>query len=176
MTATRNSRYVQFNLLFFLGNTKYLAVIFQDVSRIGMEVTADDEGQPGEMIERVVTNVMKKKSHNVFLKQGIIDSRGLEQWRHNVLQGNKRGVRTVKVMRQDEDRTAFIQTWKLRYARIIKHTNGPFNAKGTDVSREELVLAYDPIVSGTRLSLERIGGNASMRLAGREVNHPRRSV
>jgi hypothetical protein len=28
-------------------------------------------------------------------------------------------------------------------ARIIKHTSGPFNAKGTDVALEELTLSYE---------------------------------
>ena len=41
-----------------------------------------------------------------------------------------------------------MQTWKLLRARIIKHTSGPFNAKGTDVALEELTLAYE------RLELE----------------------
>ena len=32
---------------------------------------------------------------------------------------------------------------KLLRARIIKHTSGPLNAKGTDVAMEELVVAYE---------------------------------
>jgi hypothetical protein len=36
-----------------------------------------------------------------------------------------------------------VQTWKLLRARIVKHTTGPFNAKGSDVAVEELVLAYE---------------------------------
>ena len=36
-----------------------------------------------------------------------------------------------------------MQTWKLLRARIIKHTSGPLNAKGTDVAMEELVVAYE---------------------------------
>ena len=39
--------------------------------------------------------------------------------------------------------TAIVQTWKLLRARIIKHTSGPLNAKGTDVAMEELVVAYE---------------------------------
>jgi len=39
-------------------------------------------------------------------------------------------------------------TWILRRARIVKHTSGPFNAKGTDVAIEEITLAYE------RLDLE----------------------
>jgi hypothetical protein len=34
-------------------------------------------------------------------------------------------------------------TWKLLRARIIKHTSGPFNAKGSDVAIEEMVLAAE---------------------------------
>jgi hypothetical protein len=41
-----------------------------------------------------------------------------------------------------------VQTWKLLRARIVKHTSGPFNAKGSDVAIEEIVLAYE------RLELE----------------------
>ena len=44
---------------------------------------------------------------------------------------------------QNEDHTAVVLTWKLLRARIIKHTSGPLNAKGTDVAMEELVLAYE---------------------------------
>ena len=53
------------------------------------------------------------------------------------------GLRTVTVQLQNEDHTEVVQTWKLLRARIIKHTSGPFNAKGTDVAMEELVLAYE---------------------------------
>ena len=44
---------------------------------------------------------------------------------------------------QNEEHTAVVQTWKLLRARIIKHTSGPMNAKGTDVAMEELVVAYE---------------------------------
>jgi hypothetical protein len=43
---------------------------------------------------------------------------------------------------------ATVLTWKLLRARLIKHTSGPLNAKGTDVAMEELTLAYE------RLELE----------------------
>jgi hypothetical protein len=44
---------------------------------------------------------------------------------------------------QNEDHSAVVQEWTLKRARIIKHTSGPLNAKGTDVAMEELVLAYE---------------------------------
>ena len=53
------------------------------------------------------------------------------------------GLRNVTIQLQSEDHTAVVATWKLMRARIIKHTSGPLNAKGTDVAMEELVLAYE---------------------------------
>ena len=58
------------------------------------------------------------------------------------------GLRNVVIQLQNEDHTAIVMTWKLLRARIIKHTSGPLNAKGTDVAMEELTLAYE------RLELE----------------------
>ena len=49
---------------------------------------------------------------------------------------------------QNEDRSAIVQTWRLLRARIVKHTSGPFNAKGNDVAMEEIVIAFE------RLELE----------------------
>ena len=43
----------------------------------------------------------------------------------------------------NEDHTQPVVSWKLLRARIIKSTMGPFNAKGTDVAMEEMVLAYE---------------------------------
>jgi phage tail-like protein len=57
-------------------------------------------------------------------------------------------MRNVAIHLQNEDHTAIVMTWKLLRARIVKHTSGPFNAKGTDVAMEELTLAYE------RLELE----------------------
>ena len=49
----------------------------------------------------------------------------------------------MRIHLQSEDHTQVIQTWTLLRARIIKHTSGPLNAKGTDVAMEEMVLAYE---------------------------------
>ncbi len=146
MTIQRNRPYVQFNFLVYLGTGKTKGPVagFQEVSGIGMEVTAADDSQTGEKDRRAGKKaVKKKKSSEVFLKHGVMSSPALEQWLNDIRHGNKKAVRTVKIIRQSEDRTAVVQTWKLRRARIIKHTSGPFNAKGTDVAMEELVLAYE---------------------------------
>jgi len=77
------------------------------------------------------------------MKRGIIGSLDLYQWLDDIRNGNQNALRTVTVQLLNEDHTQVIQTWKLLRARIIKHTSGPFNAKGTDVAMEELVLAYE---------------------------------
>ncbi len=62
--------------------------------------------------------------------------------------GDEAGYRTVLIHLMSEDHAATVLTWKLLRARIIKHTSGPLNAKGTDVAMEELTLPYE------RLELE----------------------
>ena len=52
-------------------------------------------------------------------------------------------MRNVTIQLQNEDHSSVVQTWRLMNARIVKHTSGPMNAKGTDVAVEEMVLAYE---------------------------------
>jgi phage tail-like protein len=83
------------------------------------------------------------KATDVTLKRGVIGAQSLDQWLEEIKHGKKNADRTVTISLQNEDRTAVVQTWRLLRARIIKHTSGPFNAKGTDVAMEELTIAYD---------------------------------
>ena len=83
------------------------------------------------------------KATDITLKRGIIGSLNLYQWLNDIRNGNQAAFRTVTIQLQNEDHTAVVQTWKLLRARIIKHTSGPLNAKGTDVAMEEMVLAYE---------------------------------
>jgi phage tail-like protein len=80
---------------------------------------------------------------DVTLRRGIIGSLNLYQWLDQIRNGDAAGFRTVVIHLQNEDHTADVMTWKLLRARIIKHTSGPLNAKGTDVAMEELTLAYE---------------------------------
>ena len=77
------------------------------------------------------------------MKRGVIGSLNLYAWLDDIRNGNQNALRTVTIQLQNEDHSEVVQTWKLLRARIIKHTSGPFNAKGTDVAMEELVLAYE---------------------------------
>ena len=83
------------------------------------------------------------KATDVTMKRGVIGSLHLYQWLNQIRNGDQNALRNIVIQLQNEDHTAVVQTWKLLRARIIKHTSGPLNAKGTDVAMEELVVAYE---------------------------------
>jgi phage tail-like protein len=145
MAVMRERPYVQFNFLVDLGtgNTEGPQAGFQEISGIGMEVTVS-EYRTGNSKENSVMKITGlNKSTDVTLKRGVIGSLDLYTWLDDIRNGNQNAMRNVVVQLQNEDHTAIVQTWKLLRARIIKHTSGPLNAKGTDVAMEELVLAYE---------------------------------
>ncbi|WP_457353988.1 phage tail protein [Roseateles sp. P5_D6] len=145
MAELRDRPYVQFNFLVDLGdgNTEGPQAGFQELSGIGMEVTVS-EYRTGNARENSVMKITgMNKATDVTMKRGVIGSLNLYQWLDQIRNGDQDAMRTVTIQLQNEDHTAVVQTWKLLRARIIKHTSGPFNAKGTDVAMEELVLAYE---------------------------------
>src|SRR5213594_4210079 len=145
MAKLRERPYVQFNFLVDLGDgvTEGPQAGFQELSGIGMEVTVS-EYRTGNYKENSVMKVTgMNKSTDVTMKRGVMGSLNLYQWLNDIRNGNQAALRTVIIHLQNEDHTATVQTWKLLRARIIKHTSGPMNAKGTDVAMEELVLAYE---------------------------------
>jgi len=145
MAVPRDRPYVQFNFLVDLGTgqTDGADAGFQECSGIGMEVTVAEyrNGNEKENSVRKITGL--NKATDVTLKRGVIGSLTLYQWLNQIRNGDQTAYRTVVVQLQNEDHTAVVQEWKLLRARIIKHTSGPLNAKGTDVAMEELVLAYE---------------------------------
>jgi len=145
MAVPRERPYVQFNFLVDLGNgaTDGVDAGFQEVSGIGMEVTVAEyrNGNEKENSVRKITGL--NKSTDVTLKRGVIGSLNLYRWLDQIRNGDQGALRNVVIQLQNEDHTAVVQEWKLMRARIIKHTSGPLNAKGTDVAMEELVIAYE---------------------------------
>lgn len=145
MAVLRDRPYVQFNFLVDLGNgnTDGPEAGFQEVSGIGMEVTVAEyrNGNERENAVRKITGL--NRTTDVTLKRGVFGALNLYQWLDEIRNGSQNALRTVTIQLQNEDHSAVVQTWKLLRARIIKHTSGPMNAKGTDVAMEELVLAYE---------------------------------
>jgi phage tail-like protein len=145
MAVMRERPYNQFNFLVDLGTgtTDGPDAGFQEVSRIGMDVTVAEyrNGNEKENGVRKITGLAKYP--DVTLKRGIIGSLSLYQWLNDIRNGDQNALRTVTVQLLSEDHTAVVQTWKLLRARIVKHVSGPFNAQGTNVAIEEMVLAYE---------------------------------
>jgi phage tail-like protein len=145
MAVLRDRPYAQFNFLVDLGtgNTDGPEAGFQEVSAPGMEVTVAEyrNGNEKENAVRKITGL--NKATDVTLKRGVIGSLNLYQWLNQIRNGDQSAHRTVTVSLQNEDHTAVVATWKFLRARIIKHTSGPLNAKGTDVAMEEMTLAYE---------------------------------
>jgi len=145
MATLRARPYVQFNFLVDLGNgnTNGPQAGFQEISGIGMEVTVS-EYRPGNHKENSVMKITgMNKSTDITMKRGVIGSLDLYDWLNQIRNGDQNALRTVTIQLMSEDHTTVVQTWKLNRARIIKHTSGPLNAKGTDVALEELVVAYE---------------------------------
>lgn len=150
MAVARERPYGQFNFLVDIGTgeTEGPEAGFQECSGISMSVDVLEyrNGNEKENNPRKLTGLTRVS--DVTLKRGIIGSLGLYKWIDDIRNGNPAALRTVVIKLQNEDHTEVVMTWKLLRARIIKHTSGPFNAKGTDVAMEELTLAYE------RLELE----------------------
>jgi phage tail-like protein len=145
MANFRDRPYVQFNFLVDLGdgNTDSPQAGFQEISNIGMEVTVAEYRRGNAKENSVMKITGLNKATDVTMKRGVIGSVDLYQWLDQIRNGDQAAFRNVTVQLQNEDHSAVVLTWKLLRARIIKHTSGPFNAKGTDVAMEELVLAYE---------------------------------
>jgi phage tail-like protein len=145
MAKPSDRPYVQFNFLVDLGSgtADGAQAGFQEMSNIDMEVTNDQYRRGKSTEARVQKLTGLNKATDVTLKRGVIGAQSLAQWLEEIKHGKKNADRTVTISLQNEDRTAVVQTWRLLRARIIKHTSGPFNAKGTDVAMEELTIAYD---------------------------------
>lgn len=145
MATLRDRPYTQFNFLVDLGTgaTDGPEAGFQEVSGLGMEVAVIEyrNGNAKENSVQKITGL--NKATDVTLKRGLIGSLALYQWLDQIRNGDQNALRTVTLQLQNEDHTQVVLTWKLLRARIIKHTSGPFNAKGTDVAMEEIVLAYE---------------------------------
>ena len=145
MAVLRERPYICFNFLVDLGDgvTEGPNAGFQEMSPIAMEVAVIEYRNGNHKENSPIKLTGLQKVADVTLKRGIIGSLNLYQWLNDIRNGNQNSIRTVTIQLQNEDHTEIVQTWKLLRARIVKHTSGPFNAKGSDVAIEEIVLAYE---------------------------------
>ncbi len=150
MAVLRDRPYAQFNFLVDLGTgeTEGPEAGFQECSGIGTSVDVIEyrNGNERENAPRKLTGL--HRVNDVTLKRGLVGSLDLYQWLDQIRNGDAAAIRTVVISLMSEDHSASVMNWRLLRARIVKHTSGPFNAKGTDVAMEEMTLAYE------RLELE----------------------
>lgn len=147
MAEFRERPYSQFNFWIDMGtgDTESPQAGFQEVSGLGMEITVAEYrvGNEKHNAPRKITGTYKVP--DVTCKRGVIGSLDLYEWLDEVRNGSQDSLRTVKIYLRSEDRTTTVQSWKLTNARPIKYTGPSFNAKGTDVAVEELVLSCERI-------------------------------
>ena len=145
MAVMRERPYTEFNFLVDLGtgNTEGPDAGFQEISSISQEVSVTEYRNGNSKENSVLKLTGLNQAQDVTLRRGIIGSLELYNWLNDIRNGNQNALRNVTIQLQNEDHTAVVQTWKLLRARITKHTSGPFNAKGSDVAMEELVLTYE---------------------------------
>lgn len=145
MAILRDRPYVQFNFVVDLGDgqSEGPQAGFAEVSGLGIEVETI-EYRTGNMRENAVIKLPGLARYpNVTLQRGLIGSLALYEWMRQIRDGDPKALRTVTIQLLDEERNAVVMTWKLLRARVVKHTSGPFNARGSDVLVEELVLAHE---------------------------------
>ena len=148
MATSRDHLYQQFNFLVYLGDglASDAKAGFHQVSGIDLKANVVDYREI-DVEHRPIARVEKltglNKSTDVTMKRGVIGAHDLQRWLNQIRDGDQTTIPTVTIQLQSKDRTAIVARWKLRRARIIKHTSGPMNAKGTDVAMEELVLSYE---------------------------------
>jgi phage tail-like protein len=145
MAVARERPYTQFNFLVDLGtgDSGTADAGFEEVS--GLESYVDvieyRNGNSKENTPIKLTGL--NRVTDVTLKRGVIGSLTLYQWFDEIRNGSQNALRTVTISLQSEDHTDIVMSWRLLRARIVKHTSGPFNAKGADVAVEEIVLSYE---------------------------------
>lgn len=145
MSIGRETPYGQFNFLVDLGTGDPQAVTagFQEVSGLASEVSVIEYRTGNAKTNEVHKITGLAKSSDVTLKRGVIGSLELFQWFDQVRNGDAGALRTVTIQLMNEDHSAVVFTWKLRNARIIKHTSGPLDAKGGVIAIEEIVIAHE---------------------------------
>ena len=144
MAVQRDDPYRQFNFIVEIdGFDDGSHGGFSEISGIGFETTVIEYRTGTDKDNGVRKLPGLTKYTNITLKRGVIGSLAFYQWLRSSADGAADSQRNVAISLLSEDRGTVGMRWLLRRARIIKHTSGPFNARGTDVAMEEMVLAYE---------------------------------
>lgn len=153
MTIREERPYAQFNFLVDLNDSEMdpqsFSGGFQEVSGLGMEVTVTEyrNGSDKDNGTRKIFGL--NKASDVTLKRGVIGALSLYRWLDDIRNGNQMAYRDVTVTLLSEDHIPVLE-WRLLRSRIMKYTAGPLNAKGNDVTMEEVVLSVERVEMAER--------------------------
>ena len=137
---TRDDPYPGFNFLVEIDGLPESA--FAEVGGIGFATDVIEYRNGSDPQSGVRKLAGLARYSDITLKRGIVGSLDFFKWLRSSADGAPDARRNVAIRLLSEDRN-IVMTWRLLRARIIKHTSGPLNARGTDVAMEELVLAYE---------------------------------
>lgn len=145
MATLRERPYSSFNFLVDLGDgvTDGPQAGFAEVSGLGISVDIVSYRNGNSRDNAPMRLPGLSHCGNVTLKRGLIGSLALYQWLDEVRRGSGNAARTVTIQLVSEDRSAVVQTWRLRRALIVKQVCGPLNARGSEVAIEEIVLSCE---------------------------------
>src|SRR4051812_22937674 len=149
MAVQRDNPYGNFNFRVTVdrfGDAGSVRAGFQEISRLGLEVTVAEyrNGNEPENHVRKMNGIYK--AGDVTLKRGVIGVTDFFAWLRDVRDGAQNVRSSVTIELMDEAHTGPVMTWKLTNARPMKYTAPTMNAKGgTDVAIEELVLSCEKI-------------------------------
>jgi phage tail-like protein len=145
MPVLRERPYTGFNFLVDLGTGKTDGpqAGFQEVSGLGTEVAVVEYRNGNSKENNPIRLTGLSRVPDVTLRRGIIGAADLYAWLNQIRNGDQAAMRTVTIQLLTEDRSQVVMTWKLLRTRIVKHTSGPLNAKGSEVAMEEIVLAAE---------------------------------
>ena len=107
-----------------------------------MEVTVAEYRNGNDRLNSVRKITGLNKITDVTLKRGVIGSLAVPVAGRDP-QRQPGAPRTVRIHAAERGPHGGRADVGLLRARIIEHTSGPLNAKGTDVAMEELTLAYE---------------------------------
>jgi len=145
MAVLRDQPYNRFNFLVDLGdgNSDGPSAGFAEIGALAMRVDVTEYRNGNSRVPEPMKITGLAHVLDVTLRRGLIGSLALYQWMEQVRNGDPNALRTVTIRLQNEDRSAVVQMWKLRRARIVRYASGPLDALGGALAMEEMVLAYE---------------------------------
>jgi len=142
-TGQRVDPYRAFNFLVELDNIPQAVARFTECSGLGSTTEVIEYREGGD--NTTVRKLAGKNSYSdITLKGGVTGSTDLWQWRQQIIDGTM-ALKNGSVVVYDLDNRTEVARWHFLRAWPTKWEGPAFNAKGSDVAVDTLVLAHEGI-------------------------------